>query len=584
MKAKNRNMVTIALALVGGLILGWLLFSDKNNHEHIPQVESQQDQEWTCSMHPSIRQSEPGLCPICGMDLTPVASSGDMLDPHLFEMTPRAMELAQVQTMILQRSGEGRMVGLNGRVNIDQRRQATQTADVSGRIERLMVTFEGEQIHRGQAMAEIYSPELVTAQQELLQAYQMRQTNPEFLEAATAKLRNWRMSQQQIQRILEQETVSGNMIITSGQSGVVTEKLVEVGDFVERGQPLYQVADLSKMWVLLDVYENMSWIQVGDSVAFSVASLPGETFKGEINFIDPVLDDVSRVSRARIEVDNPEGLLKPEMLVRARVKGAPQEERQLTVPKTAVLWTGERSVVYVKEPLNEASLFGLREVVLGPLLGEEYVIREGLSEGEEVVVNGAFTVDAVAQLAGKPSMMSGSHGEITPQQNPDLDLRQYLQTRPHQYINQNSQEFQQELNDLVDQYLELKNALVNSDDKASQRAAQGFLEVLKKAEFESDQAEVQSFWESRQEQLLNQTKPMTKPDGLESRREAFIGLSKEMAMLISAFGSGERVLYVEHCPMANSDNGAFWISADPEIRNPYYGAAMMRCGEVVTEL
>lgn len=574
-------------ALLGGLLLGWMLFSGNNaSHQEHTHGETPTDEIWTCSMHPSIRNPEPGACPICGMDLIPLQTESGQSDPRLFEMQENALRLANVQTMKVGFSSAQREVRLNGRVVVDERNFAVQTADVSGRIEQLMVNFTGEKVNRGQALARVYSPELLTAQKELLQAATLQERMPELLEAAKEKLKHWRISEEQINNILERQEVSETFVLASSAAGVVREKLVDVGDFVERGEPIYEIADLSKLWVLLDVYENMSWIQVGDSVVFTVASLPGKTFEGAVSFIDPVLNDQTRVSTARIEVDNSDGQLKPEMFVSGIVKTeALGEQDQLTIPKSAVLWTGERSVVYIKEPNDSQAVFGLREVVLGALLGDKYVIQDGLIPGEEVVVNGAFTVDAAAQLAGKPSMMSPAEDRAANSTSQEEgDLKNYLENHLHHYRSDVPANLKQDLQRLVENYLKLKDALVVSNEKASLQASKSVFTSLESLETSNLSSEARDFLKARLESMVAAIGEMISNPDLETQRNSFDDLSVEMTKVLLAFGTGGEKLYVEYCPMANSDQGAFWLSANPQIQNPYYGDAMLGCGELISEL
>src|SRR5690606_31250235 len=215
---------------------------------------------------------------------------------------------------------------------------------------------------------------------------------------------------------------------------------------------IYQIANLEQLWVQFDAYERtLNWIKEGSTISFTVGSLPGETFEGKVDFVDPLLNDQTRVSSARVVVDNSEGRLKPGMFVTGILEIPVQEEGQLNVPKSAVLWTGERSIVYVKEHGG----FKLRNVVLGPELGGAYMIAQGLNPGEEIVVNGTFTVDAAAQLAGKPSMMTAPKNqalgttESTLFELPGVEQKIDLNQRNQMAIKQ-----------LIDTYLKLKDALV----------------------------------------------------------------------------------------------------------------------------
>lgn len=587
MKTKNKNILIIGGTLLLGLLLGWLIFggagNEREEHDHSAD-EQGQETVWTCSMHPQIRAGEPGKCPICGMDLIPLENSAIGGNPQAVQMSDYAMKLANIQTQQVAATSADRELRLNGKVAVDERNVYTQSTHIPGRIERLMVNFTGEEVKRGQALAVVYSPELVTAQEELLQAYAIRESQPELFEAAKQKLRNWKIGDSQINRIVENKKASDRFTITADVNGVVTEKLVELGDYVERGMPLYEIADLSKMWVLFDLYErSMGAVEKGDTIKFTVASLPGETFKGTVDFIDPLIDRQTRVATARVEVENRNGKLKPEMFVSGVVTNPAENfSSKLTIPKSAVLWTGKRSVVYVKEGTSESPEFVMREVVLGPSLGNSYVVDEGLSGSEEIVVNGAFTIDAAAQLAGKPSMMNPGMAEdkmeIAGEQE---DVRAYLQKDAYNFKEEVSNKFQDKLDEVVKTYLALKDALVAEEEGASMELSKKFFNQVASIEPGLLSGEARAFWEEKQKFLLKHAKLNAEANTFEKRRENFIYLSQAIIKTVAAFGLKDKTVYVDYCPMANSDRGAYWLSDKPEIRNPYYGQAMLTCGEIV---
>lgn len=412
MDTKTKNILKITGVLLLGILLGWLFFggndTPKPDHEH--STTEGVETVWTCSMHPQIRMNEPGLCPICGMDLIPLESNESAMDPNALQMTEDAMKLANIQTMTVGGSKEtNKELRLNGKVQIDERKLYTQSSHIPGRIEKLTINFTGEKVSRGQTLAMIYSPEMVTAQEELLQANRMKESQPELFSAAKQKLSNWKIGESTINRIINANKPIQQFPITADVSGVITAKKVDLGDYVRQGEPIYEIADLSSLWVLFDVYESdMPWVKVGDKVQYTIQSLPGESFDGTISFIDPLINPQTRVASARVEVKNPDSKLKPEMFVTGVVKNniTKKESKDIVIPKSAVMWTGERSVVYIKNVTSNKVNFKLREVTLGASLGDAYVIKEGLSVGEDIVVNGTFTVDAASQLAGKPSMMS----------------------------------------------------------------------------------------------------------------------------------------------------------------------------------
>ena len=584
MTTKTKNILLITGTLVAGILLGWLLFGGSDEAEiHDHSTEVGQETVWTCSMHPQIRATEPGKCPICGMDLIPLESSDVGGNADAVQMSEYAMKLANIQTQTVGSGSSEMELRLNGKVSVDERNAYTQSTHVPGRIENLRVNFTGEEVRRGQALAVVYSPELITAQEELLQAYAIRSSQPELFEASKQKLRNWRIGENQINRILESGKATDRFTITSDVTGVVTEKLVELGDYVERGMPLYQIADLSKMWILFDLYERtIGLVKKGDKVEFTVASIPGETFEGTIDFIDPLLNSQTRVATARVEVSSKDSRLKPGMFVTGVISAAGAENASgISIPRSAVLWTGKRSVVYINQGTAASPSFVMREVVLGQSLGDSYEVLEGLKAGEEIVVNGTFTVDAAAQLAGKPSMMNPAVAASAPAQE---DLRQYLQNSGYDYKAQASEKFQKQLGQVVEIYLQLKDALVEGKEKESLNLMKKFQQALQETEAATLNGEPKSFWEEKQKFLLQHAEVGMNASDIKAQRENFVYVSEALIKTIAAFGVQGKSIYVDYCPMANSDKGAYWLSATAEIRNPYYGDAMLKCGEIVEQI
>jgi Cu(I)/Ag(I) efflux system membrane fusion protein len=322
------------------------------------------------------------------------------------------MQLASVSTEIVGKTMPVKTLRLNGKVQPDERQISTQSAHFSGRIEKLLVKFTGQFVSKGHVIAHIYSPELVTAQEELLEALESKETQPQLLDAAKEKLKKWKLSENQIEQIIQSGIAQDEFPLIADISGFITDRKVNLGDYVRKGQSLYEITDLSRVWILLDVYESdINWIKKGSKVNYTVHSYPGEEFNGIISYIDPIIDPKSRVSKARLEAINKDYKLKPEMFVSANIEvNLPSSSNAIVVPKSAVMWTGKRSVVYVKSTSSEQVSFVMRKVTLGPALGNSYVVEEGLEEGEEIAVNGTFSIDAAAQLAGKPSIMSPEGG------------------------------------------------------------------------------------------------------------------------------------------------------------------------------
>ncbi|GHT04017.1 hypothetical protein FACS189423_06070 [Bacteroidia bacterium] len=362
-------------------------------------------------MHPQIRQDHPGKCPICGMDLIPLKTAdaiGEVVDSDALMLSKEAAALANIQTTVVSRSNPVKEIHLYGTIQPDERLLRSLVSHVSGRIEKLSVNFTGETIRKGQVIATVYSPDLLNAQQELLEAAKIQSVQPALLAAAREKLRLWKLTDQQIAAIEQSGTPSPLTDIVAGTSGIVTAKKVEQGDYVNPGSVLFDLADLSSVWAVFDAYEvDLPYLKNGDKVEYTLQAIPGKTVVGKIAFIDPILDRTTRTAKVRVETVNPGLQLKPEMYANAIVQASlKQNAGAIIIPKTAVLWTGKRSIVYVKQADSEMPVFKLREIELGPSLGDAYVVISGISDGEEIVTNGAFSIDASAQLEGKRSMMN----------------------------------------------------------------------------------------------------------------------------------------------------------------------------------
>ena len=590
MNTKNKNIIKMAGILLFGLLLGWLIFGGNNSNENMDAQATEQNKNtiWTCSMHPQIRQSEPGNCPICGMELIPLDSDQGETDPRSIQMTENAMKLANIQTLIVGKKEANKELRLNGKVQVDERKLYAQSTHIPGRIEQLNINFTGEKVNRGQTLAMVYSPELVTAQEELLQANGIKESQPELFHAAKEKLRNWKIGENTINKIITTGKPIQRFPITADVSGIVTAKKVELGDYVDRGMSLYEITDLSAVWVMFDIYESdMPWVKVGQKVTYTIQSLPGKTFEGKISFIDPFINPQTRVASARVEVKNTRSSLKPEMFVSGILKNDQNKtvSEEIVIPKTAVMWTGERSVVYIKANEGNMVNFKLREVTLGPSLGDAYIIKNGLSNGEEIVVNGTFTVDAASQLAGKPSMMNPEGGTISTEHDHGGNQVQNS-TYSSEYnigksisINNNAKA---SLQPLYDEYFAMKDALTNDDLKAAKKYGSNMLKTLENIDMKLFKGDSHNFWMNQNNDIKKAMEHIEHFKKIEEVRNAFQPVSKSMVMLSNTYKPLGKDIFVQYCPMADNNKGANWLSLSKEIKNPYFGKAMHSCGEVTT--
>lgn len=588
---KIKNILLICGILAIGLALGYFIApthapreADHSTDTEVAEHTHSADETiWTCSMHPQIRMNEPGDCPICGMELIPLEPDGENKPTaSALKMTPTAMALAGVETMTVGSSAGIKKINLNGKIQADERRVYVQSSHVAGRIEALNIDFTGEHVSKGQTLGSIYSPELVTAQRELIEAEKIRESQPALFEAAKQKLRNIKLSEAEIQAIIDAGQIRENLSVTADISGYVTDKMVSVGDYVQRGQALYRIADLSQLWVMLDVYESdLEWIKKGDEVFFTVPSLPGRKFSGKIDFIDPVINPETRVSKARLSIANPDDLLKPEMFVRATVETTTQEsDAAIAVPKSAVMWTGKRSVVYVKEQTDDAVFFEMREVTLGPELGEKYLIKEGLKPGESIAVHGTFSIDAAAQLAGKPSMMSPESkprkATMGKADETVLDEQRATAQKPVKIDSKASAA----INTLLATYLELKDNLVADQFETAKQNMKLFAEEIHELDESLTNPKALELWKSKQPIFKTALGEADLYKNIGELRKAFRHISENLIAFLQATDYSHQELVVDYCPMANSNKGAVWLSTDSTIRNPYFGEVMLSCGEV----
>jgi Cu(I)/Ag(I) efflux system membrane fusion protein len=588
MKLDNNKKIfaAIVISLTIGSVVGYLIGLPKQQSDSPSdnqQIGKSANQIWTCSMHPQIRQSEQGDCPLCGMDLIPLENESNEIDPMAVSMSPTAMQLAQVQTLIVGKSDAEKSLRLNGKVQEDERLLFTQSSHIPGRVEKLGVNFTGEYVEEGQVIAYIYSPDLVTAQEELLEAAKIKDSQPALFNAAKEKLKNWKLTEKQIDGILSSNRTLAQFPILANGSGYVTEKLVNLGDYIKQGEPIYEIADLSKVWVMFDVYESdMAWINEGDKVIYNLQSLPGKTFSGTISYVDPVIDPKTRVAKARVEQNNQNLLLKPEMFVSGTVEAKTNKgNSSLTVPKSAVMWTGKRSVVYVMQTSAQKVSFQMREVALGPELGESYVIESGLQPGEEIAVNGTFSIDAAAQLAGKPSMMNPEGGVAMTGHNHGGNANSSMDTnRPSTNKTTISTDAKKALQPLFENYFKMKSALANDNYESAKESGMAVKAAVENMDMNLFGGDAHTLWMQQSTALSESLQHIEHLGEIKSLRDNFISISNAMIALTESFDPMESAIYIQHCPMADSNKGADWLSQEKGILNPYFGESMLTCGEI----
>ncbi len=609
-----------------GLVLALVLFRGGGNggHEHSHAdggaATAAKGEVWTCAMHPQIRQNEPGNCPICGMALTPASQTHtETLTSTQYGLSEAAKALAEIETEPVERRLPEAHVRLFGKAAYDETRLRTLSARFPGRIDRLYIDFTGIEVSQGDHLANIYSPELLSAQSELLAALRF-ESRSQGADLAREKLRLWGLSDERISSIEKSGKASDNLDIDAPIGGVVIQKHINEGDYVNTGTKMFQIADLDRVWVMLDAYESdLPWVRFGQHVKFTVAGLPGKTFEGQVAFIDPQLDPQTRTVKVRVNAENERGMLKPGMFVTAEVvaniardgrvlapelagkwispmhpeivKDAPgtcdicgmklvraeelgyvvpdkNTQLPLMVPESAVLQTGKRALVYVETQTDPHPIYEAREIVLGPKAQGYFMVKEegsDLKEGEKVVSQGAFKIDSAMQIAGKDSMMNRKD-----EADPRLQLPEAM--RPA-YTR------------LFETYEALHAALAADDETESKKAATAFAEAWKAVDTAALDEAAKAAWDELAAALTKAAPEAAGAGDMEALRQAFDVVSQGMIQLARRFGPpGEGDAYVVHCPMAFGSQAAEWLQNVPAISNPYLGAKMPRCGEVTETL
>lgn len=594
-------------------------------------------------MHPEIDQPEPGTCPICSMDLVPRKTVGSG-KTQAIRFSDRALRLMQVQTAAVERRTVTAEVHLSGTVGYDETRTATISAWVPGRLDRLFVDFTGMSVRKGDHMVEIYSPKLLETQQELIQAFQsvaelgendsalVRNSAIATAKAAREKARLLGLTDEQISQIIERGQPADTLTIYAPMGGVVIEKHRKEGTYVQTGTPIYSVANLAQVWIELDAFESdLTWLRLGQTVSFTTAAYPGDTFRGTVNFIAPTLNKASRTVQVRVTAPNDQGRLKPGMVVSATVRaevaaggkvvvdqladkwmcpmhpdvvkegpgdcticGMPletteslgyvslpreQAPKPLVIPNLAVLRTGRRSIVYVEKNAPEGELeYVLRQVTLGPRAGDHFIVRQGLREGERVVVRGNFKIDSERQLRGMSSMMNPPAGQAGPQPA-DTDDSLLLD------IGDQPAAFRRALADVWSAYFDLSDALAGDDPNSARNAAEVAVTSLAKVPSDDLPASAKTVWQRNAADLAKLLEPLDEAGSLQALRDGFHPLSQEMLVIARHFGHPEgRDVHLMLCPMAFENRGATWLQLSTDVANPYFGESMFRCGEVKESL
>lgn len=520
-----------------------------------------------------------GMAGMPGMGGRP-PTTDDNLPPERVELTERARQLSRIETVSVGRLPSPAVdVRLLGRVDYDETRLTNVTAWTGGRIDRLHVETTGEQVRRGQTVATLYSPEIYAAQQDLVTAHRQvqrlasgspiaRSSADAALESARQRLRLLGVPSASLARMEVSTRPARQIPIATPFAGTVIERVATEGAYVQTGSVLYRIADLSRVWVQLEAYErDLGLLSLAQTVELRFEALPNETFDGTVTFMDPTIDPRRRVARVRVELDNPGGRLLPGMFAEAVVRGSlgAEHPRPLVIPESAPLFTGRRSVVFVERPDADRPTYDARLVRLGPRMGNKYPVVAGLAEGERVVSEGAFFLDADLQIRGGASMMM-MPDDSTP--------------GPYDEIVEVPPEFREGLAGVLAAYLDLQGALASDDVSAGRTAASALVAAV--AAFQPDTPpQAAAAWRDIARGLRRHGQEASEATTIEELRAAFERVTAQIRMLLQTFGNPlSDPLRLAECPMAFGNRGGEWFQRDERVRNAFFGEVMGSCGEI----
>lgn len=536
---------------------------DASTHDH----DHAGEETYTCSMHPQVRQPGPGDCPICGMALIPAGEADDGDDEPMVRLSERARALSRLRTERVEAGGGVHEVRLTGRVEVAEDRLASVIAWAGGRVERLRVRRTGDEVRRGQVVAEVFSPELLSAHGELRAALVQlsRSEGGGFAararDAARERLRLLGVPEDELAALEEHEGPLRSVPLRSPFSGTVLERLVTEGDDIAPGQAVLRLGDLRAVWAVLDAYpEDLTGLEEGIAAQVEVDGVPGSR-PGRVTRIEPVVDGQRQVGRVRVLLDNADGQLRPGLLVRAKLDERIDDEGLgHWVPHSAVYQTGRRAVVFVEVLGDDRPGYVAREVRVGPRVGDRVGILSGLGVGERVVVHGAFVIDADLQLRGARSLLT-----LPDHADPYAGA---LPIGPAE---------RGRLAPVVDAYLAAQRALADDDLDRARAGAHALREGLERPAFDGEAAKV---WEGLASALRDAAEAMKGADDLAGARDAFGSWTEATRELLERFGNPlDASLHLAFCPMSG-DDGAYWVQQGTTIDNAYQGERMRRCGEV----
>ena len=577
-----------------------------------------------CPMMCTPPSTEPGRCPVCAMELVEATGGGDN-DGKSVTIQPSARRLVGIQTATSMLGNATRTIQTVGSIGFDESRLSTISAYIDGRLEELYANYVGVQVSEGDDLALIYSPQLYAAQTEYITSLdggsvgRFDTSERRLNEMAGENLRELGMSDDQISALRESRKAASRIRIKSPRSGTVIRKAAVEGDYIKTGQKIFQIADLTSVWLMVDLFpDDAALVRYGQQVEAEIQSIPGEVFTGRIAFVDPTVNPKTRTVQVRVELLNFDGKLRPGDYASARitvpatatrlvydpalagkyispmhpqvVRSEPgqcplcgtdlvptstlgytaeprPEQRVVTVPRDAVLLNGEKAVIYVE---TEPGRFEIRRITIGPMNDKHAVITHGLAAGETIATAGNFLIDSQMQLAGNPSLLDPTRAPSYAPGPLELPRRD-----PIMLTGEAADHFDRAYN----AYFEIQAALAG-DTTPPPVSLSALIDGLTQLELSG------SVPDECQRQFAIARKSAQRMDGsLETAREGNRSVSQALLRAANITRGPKTAQSMTHfyCSMVPGGGGD-WIQAGGELANPYWGSEMLRCGEVVRDL